>query len=116
MDSPFTVVMPIACYADRDYMPLKRASDNLELATDALNRAIRDQEPPFIIAQLQLDQLDASHAYALQRRLLLTPRTPPQPIPRPTVLDVDKRRRALRFAAIFAPTPPASPYSPNSSP
>lgn len=113
MDSPDTIVMPIACYDDKKNIALRRAYDNLERAINDLERAILYNEAPHIIDQRRQDHANALHEFHLQRRLLLTPRTPPQPIPRSTVDIVDKRRRALRFAAIFDHP---SPYSPNSSP
>jgi hypothetical protein len=105
----------IADHADIAAMRLQSASDNLELANDALDRAIRDNAPLSTIAHLRDVQVDATYAYSYAWRMTAS-RTPPRPIRAPTIEQVDQQRLANRLRAIFAHPSPIFPPSPLSSP
>jgi hypothetical protein len=107
--------------ADRDdiaAMRLQSASDNLEAANDALDRAIRDNAPlPYAHALRDAKHVAAqAYARAWNAVFATAQRTPPQPIRAPTVEQVDRQRLANRLRALFAPDAPIFPPSPLSSP
>jgi len=107
--------------ADRDdiaAMRLQSASDNLEAANDALDRAIRDNAPLPYAHALRDAKYEAAQAYARAWNAVFATaaRTPPQPIRAPTVEQVDRQRLANRLRALFAPDAPIFPPSPLSSP
>jgi hypothetical protein len=108
----------IADHADIAAMRLQSASDNLEAANDALDRAIRDNAPLPYAHALRDAKHEAAQAYARALNALYATahRTPPRPIRAPTIEQVDRQRLANRLRAIFAHPSPIFPPSPLSSP
>jgi hypothetical protein len=109
----------IADHVDVAAMRLQSASDNLEAANDALDRAIRDNAPLPYAHALRDAKHEAAQAYARAWNAMFATaahRTPPQPIRAPTVEQVDRQRLANRLRALFAPDAPIFPHSPLSSP
>ena len=100
--------MRLADHSDIAAMRLQSASDNLEAANDALDRAIRDNAPLPYAHALRDAKHEAAQAYARAWNAVFASaqRTPPQPIRAPTIQQVDRQRLANRLRDLFAPDAP----------
>ncbi len=89
--------------SEGDLMPLQKASYEFDLADEDLYRAVLENAPPTVINDLKDKQQAATRAYVREWETLIAPRTPPRPIRKRTLAEVDEQRRKNRLLPPYSP-------------